>query len=56
MKLNAKRVQELIVDSLEPGNSPEKTIIAEGIIHTFGFNVDKLATHKQEIGVLLILA
>ena len=54
MKLNAKRVQELIVDSLwDEASSPEKTIIAEGIIRTFGFNVDKLATHKQEIIDLL---
>ena len=53
-KLNAKRVHELIVDSLGgEASRPEKTIIAEGIIRTFGFNVDKLATHKQEIIDLL---
>lgn len=53
MKLDAKRVQELIIDSLEPRTDPEKTIIAEGVVHTFGFNADKLATHKQEIIDLL---
>lgn len=53
MKLDAKRVQKLILDSLEPRADPEKTIIAEGVVHTFGFNADKLATHKQEIIDLL---
>ena len=54
MKLTAKRVHELIIDSLGGvAPNPEKTIIAEGITCTFGFNVDKLATHKQEIIDLL---
>lgn len=53
MKLNAKRVQELVLDSLEPRTDPDHTIIAEGVVHTFGFNAKKLATHKDEIIELL---
>lgn len=53
MKLNAKRVQELVLDSLEPRTDPDHTIIAEGVVHTFGFNAEKLATHKDEIIELL---
>ena len=45
-KLNAKRVHELIVDSLGgEASRPEKTIIAEGITRAFGLHADKLDTN-----------
>lgn len=53
MKLDAKRVQELILDSLEPRTDPDRTIIAEGVVHSYGFNADKIAKNKQEIIELL---
>lgn len=61
--LTADRVEQLTkaclyADDEWPGavtrdNAPEGAVFAEGILHTFAFNPDKLAEHKVEIGELL---
>ena len=53
MKLDATRVQELIIDSLEPRIDPDHTIIAPGVVRSYGFNATKIAKNKQEIIELL---
>ena len=53
MKLDSKRVQELLIDSLEPRIDPDHTIITQGVVHSYGFNADKIAKNKQEIIELL---
>ena len=46
MKLDATRVQELIIDSLEPRIDPDHTIIAPGVVRSYGFNATKIAKKK----------
>lgn len=54
MKLDAKRVQEIFLDSLfKEGESREGAVICEGIVTNAGFNPIRLQSHKNEIIELL---
>ena len=55
-KLNAKRVNEIVIDCLFRDNElgdTSKAVLAPCIIHTFGFHPERLEQHKQEIIELL---
>lgn len=58
----AERVDNIFRDSLfiqeeleEAEGTPENAILIEGIVSNYGFNPDRLATHKDEISDILKL-
>ena len=51
MKNKANKVREIMMDSLN--GQEEGALVVKGIMRTFGFAPDKIASHKEEIRELL---
>ena len=53
MELTSKNVERIFLDCLYNEESGENFIKVEGVVHTFGFNQERLEKNKQEIYDLL---
>ncbi len=52
--LTAKNVNDVFMDCLfQSGEDTSRAILAEGVVHKFGFNPDRLEAHKTEIREML---
>lgn len=58
MTLTSERVEEIGLDCVWPSDEAdrlsedemkERSIIAEGVIHTYGFRPEKIAEHREEL-------
>ena len=53
-ELTTENVQRIVLDCLfKEGEDTSKAVIAEGVIGKFGFNPERLESHKKEIGEML---
>jgi hypothetical protein len=55
MVLSSQKVRDIFMECLfKEGEATDNMVKAEGIMHTFGFNPERLSTHKDKIMSLLL--